>query len=248
MKLLTVTWSYTEEYDYVDSFLYKSFIKHNSKDNFINIHFNRNLYLKLEEDFKQRFGYQYEYILYKIFLLEPELKNLKNISVDNVVIYADTNDVACLGNISELNTTFDSNSIVFSSERHKYPSQHTPWNKYPEHNEINSIFLNSGLFIGSTSRIHELLQKCIDKVLCLEYKDFGGDQGVYTYAYINNIDNIILDHDSRVFLSTYLRAVNDFECKDNRLINKSNNLSPLFIHDNGWNHGSPKFIEKFKLI
>ena len=67
---------------------------------------------------------------------------------------------------------------------------------------------------------------------------------------MNNIDtNIMLDNKSEYFLSTYNRSQNTY-CKENnqQLINILDNTSPSFIHDNGWNYGSPKFIEKFSLL
>jgi len=247
IKLLSVTWSYSNDYDYTNTFLYKSFIKYNNKNNFINIHFNRNLYFNLEKQFENKFGYQYEYILYKIFLLKLKLQQINS----KYIIFSDTNDVACLGSIKDLEMQESKflHDIIFSSEIHQYPSE-AIWNVYPEENKKTKTFLNSGLFIGSVSNIEAFITKCIDQVLPLEYKNFGGDQGVYTYAYIhqNLNNNIVLDQNSEFFLSTYLKSTNCFYYQNNRIINKNNDYSPLFIHDNGWNYGSPKFIEKFNLI
>lgn len=245
IKLLSTTWSYEELFDYKNSFLYKTFIKHNSSNNFINIHFNRNLYLELEKEFQNKFGYQYEYILYKIFLLKSKLSEINS----QYIIFSDINDVACLGSIDDLEEAKFSDSIIFSSEIHQYPPE-TQWNTYPEENKKAQIFLNSGLFVGSISNIDRLMAECIDRVLSLEHKNFGGDQGIYTYAYIhqNSNKNIVLDQNSEFFLSTYLRSTNCFDYQNNRIINKNNNYSPLFIHDNGWHYGSPRFIEKFNLV
>lgn len=243
INLLSITWSYDSVYDYKNSFLYRSFIKHNLEYNFINIHFNRNLYLSLEEEFKYKFGYQYEYILYKIFLLKSKLKEINS----KYIVYADTNDIACLGSISDLKKSCNPDNIIFSSEIHKYPSE-TSWNTYSEENKNEKNFLNSGLFIGSVETLERLIDQCINNILSLEYKDFGGDQGVYTYYYIHVNKNIILDKNSKFFLNTYLKSPNSFEYSNNRIINKTNKSIPLFIHDNGWNYGSPKFIESFNLI
>jgi hypothetical protein len=60
MKLISITWSYEQEFNYKDTILYKSFIKNNIDDNFINIHFNRNDYLELESIFEKDYGYQFE--------------------------------------------------------------------------------------------------------------------------------------------------------------------------------------------
>ena len=83
----------------------------------------------------------------------------------------------------------------------------------------------------------------------LHLRNFGGDQGIYTYNYLNNPNtNIILDRDSKYFLSTYHRAQNTYCKNNNTLTNVLDNTSPIFVHDNGWNYGSPKFIEKFSLL
>ena len=98
IKLLSITWSYEDTSDFDTSFLYKSFLKKNKIDNFINIHFNRNNFKLEEEEFQKKYGFQYEYILYKIYLLVNELKKLDS----EYIIYCDTNDVVCLEDIVKL--------------------------------------------------------------------------------------------------------------------------------------------------
>jgi len=240
MKLITVTWSYEDKFDYVNSVIYRSFTKNNDKKDFVNIHFNRQSYVDLENDFRLKYEYQYEYILYRIYLLKDRLKEVE----DDYIIHSDTGDVVCLGNIEELNCQKD--KVIFSSELNKYPPE-SEWNNYPSINEDKRIFLNAGVFAGSKSDVFELLDNCVQKILPLNYKDFKSDQGVYTYEFING-NKIILDDDCNLFLCTYLRSENDFEFKENRLFFKGTKKSPLFVHDNGWNYGSPKFIEKFKII
>lgn len=242
MKLLTVTWSYEDEFDYSSSLIYRSFVKHNDKNDFVNIHFNRKLYADLENEFKSKYEYQHEYILYKIFILAEKINKIEG----DHFVYCDTNDVVCLGNINELQFDCLKGKVMFSSELHKYPPQ-SKWNNYPEENESKKLFLNSGLFFGSKYDILELLLYCIKKILPLEYKDFGGDQGIYTYEFINNNDSKIILDDCRFFLNTYLRSADHFELKFNRLFFKDSEKSPLFVHDNGWNYGSPRFIEKFNM-
>ena len=80
MKLLSITWNYTDESNYKDSLLYKSFIKNNDDKDFINIHFNRNEYSELEKDFENNYGYQFEFILYKIFLLKSTIPRFSSLS------------------------------------------------------------------------------------------------------------------------------------------------------------------------
>ena len=45
----------------------------------------------------------------------------------------------------------------------------------------------------------KLFDSCINNVFPKEYKNFGGDQGVFTYYYINNEnDEIVLDRDTKL--------------------------------------------------
>jgi hypothetical protein len=86
-------------------------------------------------------------------------------------------------------------------------------------------------------------------VLPLKYKNFGGDQGIYTYYYINDLSpKIFLDELSQYFVSTYLTSKDWFSKENNKIRCKINNTTPIFIHDNGWNYGSPRIIEGFNLI
>ena len=245
MKLVSITWSYDHHFDYKNTILYKSFIKHNNENDFINIHFNRNEYSELEKDFENNYGYQFEFVLYKIFLLKDKLKEID----DNLIVYCDTNDVVCLDNINNLDYT---DGIIFSSEKNKYPNDNSSWNpvsSYPEWNLNNSLYLNSGLIVTTKELYLNLLETTIEKVLPLNYKNFGGDQGVYTYYYINNLSPTIkLDETCDKFLSTYLTSRSWFENENGRLRHKLTNTTPMFVHDNGWNYGSPRIIEGFNLI
>lgn len=245
MKLLSITWSDNDLHDYTNSFLYKSFLKNNKKEDFVNIHYNRQTYKSLESAFQEMYGYQSEYILYKIFLLREKLK--ENNFLENFV-YADTNDVVVLDNIQKTSNT---NNIIFSVEKHQYP-KNTEWlneKNYPEKNLLSNFYLNSGLFLTNKNFYIEFLNKCVELILPRHFKDYGGDQGIFTYYYINhNSNDIMLDIETKYFLSTYLRSETHFKLNENKILNLENNSSPMFIHDNGWNYGSPKFIEKFKLI
>lgn len=251
VKLVTVTWSNEDEPNIEESFLIKSFIKNNGRDKLINIHFNRNNYKELENEFQNKFGYQYEFLLYRIFLLKEKLINID----DDLLIFSDTGDVVCLGDIQSLNNQLIEN-IIFSSEIHRYPNEGNILNwepnyKYPEKNRIDVNFLNAGVSFGHRIDFINLLSECIESVFPKKYTNFGGDQGVFTYYYINNnlSSNLIkLDDKYEFFLSTYLKSYDDFHYENGKLVSYKYKTTPLFIHDNGWNYGSPKFINHFNLI
>jgi len=234
MKLISITWSNNDLSSYQDSFLYRSFIKYNDKELFLNFHFNTNNDYDILKQYYDRFRYQYEYIYYKIVVLNNILKSLTY----DIYIVADTTDVICLGSLNEI--AIPNNSVLFSSELHQYPNLNE-WNRYQT---PDAKFLNSGIFASNRDTLMFLLNYCIKSILPLNYHNFGGDQGVYTYAYLNS--NLIT-LDDQYFLSTYCRKTSDYFLLDNRVIDRDNN-KPLFIHDNGWNYGSPKFIEHFNLI
>jgi hypothetical protein len=233
VKLISVTWSNEDSIDLKNSFLLKSFLKKNNIDDFINIHFNRNNYKELEEEFNSKFGYQYDYILYKIFLLSKELYKIES---DNIIL-SDTNDVVCLKNIQDFSSNFN-DKVIFGSECHRYPNVENITNWLPNFlypvNDNN--YLNSGLLYGKKNNLIKLFDDCAEHVFPMEYKNFGGDQGIFTYYYINlNKDLVGLDN-SKFLLNTYNKGYNDY------------NDNFYFIHDNGWNFGSPKFINHFGLI
>lgn len=233
IKIITITWSYEEHFDIENTFLYKSFIKNNKKEDLIHIHYNRNLYLELESQFKDRFDYQYEFLLYKIFLTKNKIKEIDS----DFLIFCDANDVVCLGNIDEINPP---EKIVFSSEINQYPSSMGDFGGLEYSNEEiqNKHFLNSGLFISSKKNYINLLESVINNILVKNIKSFGGDQGVFVFHYLSKTSpEIVLDKEYKLFFCTFSRHHEDF----------MNYKFPIFIHDNGWNWGSPRFIEKFNL-
>jgi hypothetical protein len=245
MKLISVTWSYEDESNVKDTMLYKSFIKNNNESNFINFHFNRSNYLDLEKKFELQYGDQYDYILYKIFLLP----NFIDAIDDDILIFSDTNDVVCVGSIEQI---LYEDGIIFSAEKHQYPNDITSWKpvfSYPDKNIIEGNFLNSGLIISEKKLYIQLLYSVIEKVLPLNYKLFGGDQGVYIYHFINEfLPKISLDDNRNIFVSTYLTSYDWYTFENDKLLYRPTNSYPMFVHDNGWNYGSPKIINRFNLI
>lgn len=236
MKIITTTWSYDDVYPIQDTFLWKSFIENNSKDQFIHIHYNRSNYVDLEKDFEERFGFQYDYILYKVYLLRDQLSNLLDI---NDLIFCDATDTVCMGCVNNIKPI---QNIIFSTEINQYPSSLGGWGdsvQWSADQLYNKEFLNSGLFQTNIVTFKKILDYVIDNILPLNLKTFGGDQGVYTYHYLSQYNPMIsLDISSELFLSTYCRNIKDYTLND----------LPLFIHDNGYNYGSPRFIENFNLI
>lgn len=233
-KLLTITWSYNDKFPIKETFLFKSFIKNNKEADFIHIHFNRNNYKRLEEEFNSKYGFQYEYLLYKIFLA---LDFIRTIDAENI-IFCDANDTVCLGSIENI---VSRQNILFSSEINQYPSSLGDWGglDYSQEDRNNKWFLNAGLFISTKVNYILLLESVIKNIFPKNLKSFGGDQGVFLFHYLSNSNpKIELDKSNSLFFCSFSRDYNAFKRED----------FPQFVHDNGWNWGSPRFIEKFSLI
>lgn len=248
INLVCVTWSYEETYEIKQTFLYKSFVKENDELNFHHIHFNRNNYLDLEKKFDSDFGYQYEFLLYRIYLLKDILKDFPH---ENL-LFSDTNDVVCLGDIQILSHSI-SDKVVFSCESHQYPNENNisnwyPINTYSEDNKKNRMFLNAGISYGNRKSYIDLFEKIMSDVFPLKYKNFGGDQGVFTYLYLNTEKKLLDIDTNKIFLNTYSISDSNFYKKNDKLYENGHNSPFLLVHDNGWNYGSPKFIERFQLI
>ena len=245
IKLILITWSYEDFFDLKNTPIYKSYIINNSEKNLIHFHFNRNNFINLEQEFNERFGHQYDFLLYRIYLIRDKLKNVES----DFFIFSDVNDVVCFGDILDIKNI---NSITFSAERHQYPNNTNDWipvNSYPISNIKSNTFLNAGLQISKKQDYLNLLDSVIENILSLNLKNFGGDQGVYTFHFINDLNpKINLDEDRDIFVSTYFTSHDWYEVNDGKIIYKPTNKMPMFLHDNGWNYGSPKIIENFKLV
>ena len=250
IKLVTVTWDHKESFDIEKTPLYKSFTKNNPGAELVHYHFNRSLYAEQEIEFGQKFSTQGDYILYKVKLLHEKLKELDS----EYVLFVDANDVVCLGPIETLINVFDlENYVVVGQEKNQWPMpiRKAEWLNYTDYDEqhvASKTFVNSGVILAKRTKYIDMLQSMIDNVLPTEIKTFGGDQGVFTYYYTTQLQPTIqLDTQSILTVNTYLRSVDEYRIEHGRLISNETGNQPCFIHDNGWNHGSPRYRDHFKL-
>ena len=94
----------------------------------------------------------------------------------------------------------------------------------------------------------ELLDSIMNNILSKEFKTVGGDQGVYTYHYNSGFEpKIKLDYTNKFGVNTFQRSHDEYYVDNGRLVSKNHGTLPLFLHDNGWNHGSPRYLDHFKL-
>lgn len=250
MKLITVTWNHYNTFDIQNTFLYKSFKKHNSDKDFVHIHFNRNEYSQLETEFSHRFGPESEFILYKIFLLLPKLKDIDT----DYIIFCDANDVTCLRPINGLIEAYDlDNFIIIGHEKNMWPplDRQKSWSNYTGYNDFenqNRLFLNSGMILSKKTKYVEMLENMIKYVFPSKIKNFSNDQGVFTYYYNMKIKpEIKLDYSNLFVVNTFSRNVEEFYLNKSQLVELKTGIKPYFLHDNGWNHGSPKYHNHFEL-
>jgi hypothetical protein len=251
ISLAAITWNYEDSFDIEKTFLFPSFKKYNSHQNFVHIHFNRNNYSNEEQEFNRRFEKEYWMILYKIQLLKQKLE--ENINTEYVIV-ADATDVFCLGKIDHLIDCFDLNNyVVASQEKNTWPkADHKKnWPKYTDYDKkdsFNETFLNAGMLFGKKEKFIEMLDSMIKNVLSTDCKHFYNCQGAYTYYYNNRLEpKIKLDYSSIFTLNTYTRPKDDCYIDQKRIVIKETGIKPCFVHDNGWHYGSPKYILEFNL-
>jgi hypothetical protein len=251
IKIISTTWGHHDSNAYQGSMLYRSFVKHNNPDNFINIHFNRGSFHSEEHDYGSRLGQMSEYILYKIHLTKQEVEKIDT----EFIIFCDYNDVFCTGNVEHLPSIFDlDNNVIFSAERNDWPKadKKSVWPDYCDYAGFdlhNRFFLNSGVQLASKENYLRLLENCLEPFNCHNIQGHGGDQGVFTYHYnCHREPRIVLDYAHVFAWSTYDSNYEDYYVKDNKIYNKLFGTAPLFIHDNGSNYGGKKFRSHFNLI
>jgi FkbM family methyltransferase len=251
ITLLTATWNNEDQFEIEKTSLYRSFKKFNPHKEVIHRHFNRGKFHELEGQFRTRFGEESEYILYKIFLMIEEAKNVKS----EYVLFCDANDVTCMASVDHLETFFDlDNFVICGQEKNTWPTQEkkASWPDYRDYSQKevqNETYINSGMILAKTSKYINMLQSMVDNVLSKEIKTFANDQGVFTYYYNNKIDPPIkLDCSNAFATSTFKRNKDEFYVdKNRRLVIKETGVKPCFVHDNGWNHGSPRLHNEFEL-
>jgi len=262
LSLVAVTWSHEDTYDISNHMLLRSFQNYNPDKEVIQIHFNRTHYGLKEKEFLNIYGSQYEFVLYRIFLLEEKLAELDL----DYVIMCDTPDVTCINNIEHLPQIFDlDNHVIFGMEKNQWPmpmvkEKYLDYTDYQGYDKENHCYVNGGCILAKKTRLIELIQLCKAKMENHNYvfkKSFeedsrwggaGGDTGVWTWMY-NMVpeSGIKLDYLSNFALNTYLRSTEEYYLSNNKLYSKFYSSTPCFVHDNGWNYGSPKYHDHFQL-
>ena len=250
IKIVTVTWSHQETYDIKKTTLYKSFKKFNPFKEVFHHHFNRGHYWQEESLFANKYGRESEYLLYKIFLWRDIVRDIEA----DYIIFCDANDVVCLTHVDDLVNQYDlDKNIIVGHEKNQWPTLEAKqtWPDYKDYNIYdteNRKFLNSGMIIAKKEKYVEMLDSMVENVMSKDIKTFNNDQGVFTYYYNMGVEpRIKLDYTNNFVVNTFSRSHDEYVLENGRLMSKKNQTSPVFVHDNGWNHGSPKFLNHFEL-
>lgn len=251
IKLLTITWSHENNFEIENTSLYKSFKKFNPHIEIIHHHFNRGHYYNLEREYGNKFHSESEYLLYKITLLHEKIKDINS----EYIIFSDANDVTCLKPVDFLIDVFDLESyVIFGHEKNIWPtiaskSSWPNYKDYSEYNILNKFYLNSGMILGKKELFISMLENIINNVFSTGIQTFNNDQGVYTYYYNMELEpKIKLDYSNIFAVNTFNRTHDEYYLnKDNKIVSNYNGVVPCFVHDNGWNHGSPKYQNYFEL-
>jgi len=259
IKLITVTWDNNDELDITKKTLYKSFKYFNPTKDLVHYHFNRGKYWQLEQEYHKKFGTQAEYVLFKITLL---LEKIKTLDAD-YIIFCDANDVVCLKNVDYLINTFDlDNEVVIGMEKNQWPTPQSKsnWKNFKDYSPEdfqNRTFLNSGAILAKKKKYVELLESITNNIIKNNDVSFftdgnggsGGDQGVFLRHYVSeNLPKIKLDKDSVFVVNTFMRGIDEYERpSDTNFVCKKTGIEPCFVHDNGWHHGSPKYVLNHEL-
>jgi len=252
ISMVAVTWNYEDSFPIEETPLYPSFKKNNPEEEFVHIHFNRNNYSELEKEFAKRFEREYHFHLYKIKLLGDKIK--ESVKTEYLIV-ADATDVVCMNKVDNLINCFDlEEHVIACQEKNTWPTpehkKHWPdYDDYNEHDKFNKTFLNSGMLLAKKEKFIELLDSMIENVLSTDCKYFHNCQGSYTYYYNKRFKPLIKLDYSRIFtLNTFTRSTDDcYLDKNNKIVIKETGVRPCFVHDNGWNHGSPKYMLFFNL-
>jgi hypothetical protein len=262
--LIVATWARQDSLDISKSMLVRSFKKHNPLDSIYHIHFNRINYAALELEFAGKYGYQFEFILYRIFLLRDALKKAYLKEDFERVVFCDTSDVICQGSIQDIPNSFDLDSyVIFGAEKNQWPGvkakkQWANYNDYSSFDLNNRYFINAGVVLSKLELFIDLLDQCVYKALptfprSLNTLAYAGDQGVYTYYY-NNLNSkavtpkIKLDYGNFLALNTFSTSLDDYYFHNEKVYSNHTGVAPVFVHDNGCNHhGSPRLTQVFNL-
>lgn len=144
------------------------------------------------------------------------------------MIFTDCYDVVVLAEEDEVMATYKKyfdGKIVFGAERFCWPDK----NRAAQYPSTPSSFkyLNSGLFMGPTRLIQDLLDNAA-------ISPTDDDQRFYTTLFLKQSQPIVLDYEGHIFQNLAGTQASEFsQTADGRIANNKNGHLPGFLHGNG---------------
>lgn len=153
---------------------------------------------------------------------QSRINNIYNWCKNNLnktFIHADAFDTCCVRKIYE----FEVDDLIFSAESNCWPDGHLA-EKYPECS-TRYRFLNAGLWIGTTNKYIDLVDK---QKLSVGVDD---DQRAFTAAFLSKFP-ITLDYGCKLFHNRYQ---SEYDCTIENGLYKVNSTGtyPIIVHGNG---------------
>ena len=143
------------------------------------------------------------------------------------MIFTDCYDVVVLANEDEVMATYKKyfeGKIVFGAERFCWPDKERA-SQYPA-TSSSFKYLNSGLFMGPTHMIQELLATTT-------ISPTDDDQRFYTTLFLKQSHPIVLDYNGVLFQNLAGTKASDFSRLSDGRIANNNGHRPCFLHGNG---------------
>ena len=160
----------------------------------------------------------------KILYLQEYLKQR---DLPEYIVFTDCYDVVVLGDEAEVMETYQQHfdgKLVFGAEAYCWPDKDRS-SQYPPTASMFK-YLNSGLFMGPTKLIQELLATA-------SVAPTDDDQRFYTTQFLQQSHPIVLDYNGVLFQNLAGTQASDFtRFSDGRVANK-NGYRPCFLHGNG---------------
>uniref|UniRef100_A0A6C0L862 PLOD1-3-like GT domain-containing protein n=1 Tax=viral metagenome TaxID=1070528 RepID=A0A6C0L862_9ZZZZ len=163
-------------------------------------------------------------------------KFLEGVGDDDIVCFVDAYDVLSLASAEEILTKFKwyECDLLLGAELNSYPQRYKEYYP-PKEYTTNSIYINSGGYIGYKHAIQKLLYWHDDETIermCSNLN--GGDQAYFIEYYLRNpSDRIKLDTWQKIFQNMHWVSWNQLYIHRGRVVNVMLDEKPCFIHFNG---------------
>ena len=162
---------------------------------------------------------------------------LSSINDNDIICFIDGYDVLSFSSEEEIVSKFKSYNcnIVLGAELNCFPERYKNAYPMPQIYTTNSLYVNSGGYIGYKHAIMKLLTwKNDDEIQSICSYFNCGDQAYFTEYYLSHVGGSIkLDTYQKIFQNMHWVSWNEFYIHKGRIINSVLNEKPCFMHFNG---------------